>query len=110
MMQGGEQMSAHLQEQHGQAEHQRDPEAPAHVLELGARPAVGRDHGGFERHAADRAGAGMVLSYLGVRSEEHTFELQSLMLISYAVFLLKKNTNPMNRQITPNNIWYHTIP
>src|SRR3546814_3178281 len=29
----------------------------------------------------------------GVRSEEHTSELQSLMRISYAVFCLKKNTN-----------------
>src|SRR3546814_4472128 len=28
--------------------------------------------------------------YLGVRSEEHTSELQSLMRISYAVFCLKK--------------------
>src|SRR3546814_5617294 len=28
----------------------------------------------------------------GVRSEEHTSELQSLMRISYAVFCLKKNT------------------
>src|SRR3546814_5230419 len=32
---------------------------------------------------------------LGVRSEEHTSELQSLMRISYAVFCLKKkNTRP----------------
>src|SRR3546814_6615652 len=30
---------------------------------------------------------------LGVRSEEHTSELQSLMSISYAVFCLKKKTN-----------------
>src|SRR3546814_6920268 len=31
----------------------------------------------------------------GLRSEEHTSELQSLMRISYAVFCLKKkNTNP----------------
>src|SRR3546814_1160187 len=29
----------------------------------------------------------------GVRSEEHTSELQSLMRISYAVFCLKKNNN-----------------
>src|SRR3546814_4480070 len=29
----------------------------------------------------------------GVRSEEHTSELQSLMRISYAVFCLKKNRN-----------------
>src|SRR3546814_4961590 len=28
----------------------------------------------------------------GIRSEEHTSELQSLMRISYAVFCLKKNT------------------
>src|SRR3546814_8265801 len=27
----------------------------------------------------------------GIRSEEHTYELQSLMRISYAVFCLKKN-------------------
>src|SRR3546814_3152918 len=30
---------------------------------------------------------------LGVRSEEHTSELQSLMRISYAVFCLKKKNN-----------------
>src|SRR3546814_1021560 len=30
--------------------------------------------------------------YLGLRSEEHTSELQSLMRISYAVFCLKKKT------------------
>src|SRR3546814_2953558 len=30
---------------------------------------------------------------VGVRSEEHTSELQSLMRISYAVFCLKKKTN-----------------
>src|SRR3546814_4945627 len=30
---------------------------------------------------------------LGLRSEEHTSELQSLMRISYAVFCLKKKTN-----------------
>src|SRR3546814_6571692 len=34
-------------------------------------------------------GAGMVLK-ADVRSEEHTYELQSLMRISYAVFCLKK--------------------
>src|SRR3546814_4611794 len=31
------------------------------------------------------------------RSEEHTSELQSLMRISYAVFCLKKKTQPQNR-------------
>src|SRR3546814_9544532 len=39
----------------------------------------------------------------GVRSEEHTSELQSLMRISYAVFCLKKKTNNMrpSRYIMP---------
>src|SRR3546814_4919614 len=32
----------------------------------------------------------------GVRSEEHTSELQSLMRISYAVFCLKKKNNRQN--------------
>src|SRR3546814_4759506 len=35
-----------------------------------------------------------VYLHLAVRSEEHTSELQSLMRISYAVFCLKKNTQP----------------
>src|SRR3546814_2805081 len=44
--------------------------------------------------------AGQENAALGVRSEEHTSELQSLMRISYAVFCLKKkkttNTKPTN--------------
>src|SRR3546814_1289180 len=36
------------------------------------------------------ANAGVRLAGMGVRSEEHTSELQSLMRISYAVFCLKK--------------------
>src|SRR3546814_7667449 len=36
------------------------------------------------------SGTGMTSSGAGVRSEEHTSELQSLMRISYAVFCLKK--------------------
>src|SRR3546814_4550444 len=35
----------------------------------------------------------------GLRSEEHTSELQSLMRISYAVFCLKKKTKTTNRII-----------
>src|SRR3546814_9224319 len=36
-----------------------------------------------------------LIAVLGTRSEEHTYELQSLMRISYAVFCLKKqNTHP----------------
>src|SRR3546814_5961173 len=41
--------------------------------------------------AEDQAGA------KGVRSEEHTSELQSLMRISYAVFCLKKKTKTTSR-------------
>src|SRR3546814_2010351 len=37
------------------------------------------------------------------RSEEHTSELQSLMRISYAVFCLKKKTNPGYTQTTQIN-------
>src|SRR3546814_10377323 len=40
------------------------------------------------------ADADQVEAALLARSEEHTSELQSLMRISYAVFCLKKNTNP----------------
>src|SRR3546814_1019896 len=38
---------------------------------------------------------------LGVRSEEHTSELQSLMRISYAVFCLKKKKKYIHQ--TPNS-------
>src|SRR3546814_7523578 len=37
---------------------------------------------------------------LGVRSEEHTSELQSLMRISYAVFCLKKKNNKQDKRTT----------
>src|SRR3546814_6514020 len=40
--------------------------------------------------------------YDGMRSEEHTSELQSLMRISYAVFCLKKKNNRIKRH-TNNN-------
>src|SRR3546814_3412522 len=42
--------------------------------------------GGLNRPAYEKSAA--------IRSEEHTSELQSLMRISYAVFCLKKKTNP----------------
>src|SRR3546814_2142735 len=42
---------------------------------------------------------------LGIRSEEHTSELQSLMRISYAVFCLKKKTDKNeNNSITPHTL------
>src|SRR3546814_4490085 len=39
---------------------------------------------------------------LSVRSEEHTSELQPLMRISYAVFLLKKKTHTKSEQTYTN--------
>src|SRR3546814_1303279 len=44
--------------------------------------------------AKDGFGLGVFLIALALRSEEHTSELQSLMRISYAVFCLKKKTQP----------------
>src|SRR3546814_1389553 len=38
------------------------------------------------------------------RSEEHTSELQSLMRISYAVFCLKKKTNPIHQKTHERHI------
>src|SRR3546814_9844038 len=38
----------------------------------------------------------------GVRSEEHTSELQSLMRISYAVFCLKKKNNANKHTLSHN--------
>src|SRR3546814_8315285 len=39
----------------------------------------------------------------GIRSEEHTSELQSLMRISYAVFCLKKNTKHNSQHANPQH-------
>src|SRR3546814_3059601 len=44
---------------------------------------------------------GLSVDRRGLRSEEHTSELQSLMRISYAVFCLKKKNNN-NTQPTPS--------
>src|SRR3546814_5332969 len=49
----------------------------------------GRDQGHFTRHGRGNDGE-RAPDIQGVRSEEHTSELQSLMRISYTVFCLKK--------------------
>src|SRR3546814_8492586 len=54
-------------------------------LRSGLLSRVGADH--FGRFIREQ------LAREGVRSEEHTSELQSLMRISYAVFCLKKKKN-----------------
>src|SRR3546814_5344409 len=79
------------------------------VLDLGRIVAVDRARVGAVAgdHQVDVAATGMQVAgaeddggaprgnrpAAGVRSEEHTSELQSLMRISYAVFCLKKKTN-----------------
>ena len=45
---------------HGDGQRQPDPEPARHVPELGARLLLERDGPGLERHAADRAGAGLL--------------------------------------------------
>src|SRR3546814_10345728 len=47
-------------------------------------------------------------TYLRVRSEEHTSELQSLMRISYAVFCLKKKTTTHKNYIYKATHIHHT--
>src|SRR3546814_8974000 len=46
-------------------------------------------------------------AFFGIRSDEHTSELQSLMRISYAVFCLKKNKQPTIHKTTHNNYRQH---
>src|SRR3546814_9797184 len=54
---------------------------------------------GFDHDARGAPlGHGLELQHFGLRSEEHTSELQSLMRISYAVFCLKKK-----QKTTSNN-------
>src|SRR3546814_1677875 len=54
-----------------------------------------------------RCGRAGVSLNIGVRSEEHTSELQSLMRISYAVFCLKKKTT-IHTTTTPPTHCHHT--
>src|SRR3546814_9266592 len=56
-----------------------------------AGPAVCHSHGRSSTSRLKRIGTRMVISHFE-RSEEHTYELKSLMRISYAVFCLKKKT------------------
>src|SRR3546814_9503987 len=74
------------------------------------RPDAHGDRGGGRSPARAHGGA-----RAGLRSEEHTSELQSLMRISYAVFCLKKKTTRMNHtkhiditDKTPNQHSKHT--
>src|SRR3546814_8429773 len=55
----------------------------------GAQVGERRKKAGFPRHLMQQLGDADTWHH-GIRSEEHTSELQSLMRISYAVFCLKK--------------------
>ena len=55
---------AHGDEEDRQAQDQADPEAPAHVRQLGVGASSARDGARLQGHAALRAGAGMVLTTL----------------------------------------------
>src|SRR3546814_9485799 len=89
---------------------------PGVIYSLPGRVDVGTDQGAASTNtvATLNIDAGVVIfastgnAYLAVnrgnkRSEEHTYELQSLMRISYAVFCLKKkNNNNKKRHINYN--------
>ena len=57
-------MAAHLEHEHRQGQHQRDPEPPRHVDQFGIAGLVERDLLGLQRHAADRATARSDLPHL----------------------------------------------
>src|SRR3546814_1406885 len=83
--------------------------------DLDARRHAGCDHAadaihpdGASLHAGDRPRpAAASDGFIGLRSEEHTSELQSLMRISYAVFCLKKKKQP-NHDIPTETILHNT--
>src|SRR3546814_1411328 len=57
-----------------------------------------------------REGLRLIRGLMGMRSEEHTSELQSLMRISYAVFCLKKKKqNTELTKIMHNTYTMHNI-
>src|SRR3546814_8609298 len=58
--------------------------------EIGAKIKFDREVGAYELVTEGLAKKDVTALKAGLRSEEHTSELQSLMSISYAVFCLKK--------------------
>src|SRR3546814_6275896 len=55
------------------------------------------------------AGSAAIAASNGIRSEEHTSELQSLMRISYAVFCLKKKKQQTPQPLEPPSPSTHTL-
>src|SRR3546814_3027960 len=77
--------------------------------ELAGEGAFAEIGGALLARGKQRHDANVVLRHAspeGMRSEEHTSELQSLMRISYAVFCLKKKKQS---HIQSQNLLYHDI-
>src|SRR3546814_1814989 len=83
-------------------EHRRLRAVEIDVVEIDADPGLEARHRVLLADAADEGGEGRIgaarIFERGVRSEEHTSELQSLMRISYAVFCLKKKRLQINHE------------
>src|SRR3546814_6930201 len=68
----------------------------AHGLPRGLRPPAGVHHHGDRHPGGARRRLLLPARRRHLRSEEHTYELQSLMRNSYAVFCLKKKKTEIN--------------
>src|SRR3546814_4774457 len=79
--------------------------ALAKICRRHAIPVPGRGH--WAKLKADKASPRFPLPPRGLRSEEHTSELQSLMRISYAVFCLKKKKY-ISHNVEGRTRGYHT--
>src|SRR3546814_8773409 len=73
-----------------------------------ARPRADRRRSQAERHRARESDRHRDRT-AGLRSEEHTSELQSLMRNSYAVFCLTKKTNVLHISYENTHLDEHTI-
>src|SRR3546814_7448831 len=79
---------------------QRHRESFQMYYRAGGRIAMGTDAGTpFNRHGRNAEELAYMVAF-GMRSEEHTSELQALMRISYAVFCLKKKNNNSRKNTT----------
>src|SRR3546814_4972139 len=67
------------------------------VKEENCYPMIPSGAAHYEMLLGPEARVGKPISEEGMRSEEHTSELQSLMRISYAVFCLKKQSDEAGR-------------
>ncbi len=56
------QMPAHFQNDNRNGQHKPNPKAPCHIRKFVIGGALGGDHQGLKRHAADRAGSGALLA------------------------------------------------